>query len=1133
MNTNYVVAMNNTQLGENPSLYCGKKVIVSINGQRSDMALFIGDGCQRCGVGSSLSTIWNAEGAPGLDFSYTVLSKLSEGSACSDGHIAVSWEILDESIYDFDDSSSGSLSASGSTDFDVAAVQPLAQSVAPTMTVASDGRLDVSSTTCSDNSGWPPSIAMADPLSIAAGISGFLSLGIQVTQALVDFYSVYKSQDTELVKLTQNIENLQDTFRSLEVAVHQRQSQGDAEELLQEVDKATQRCQEVIKELQIECQRFHAGAIPGFKGHVQVAGRRAAYPFRRSTMQKIQEDIGDIRENLSFALDVLQFKSHKRIEDELSDVKSVVERINLNQISLAIRAWLVAPDASANHNAIYAKHHPNTGLWLINSHDFANWLKERNSFLWLNGFAGCGKSVLCSIAIQNTFREMKHRIGVGIAFFYFSFNDKSKQDDHGMLRALLLQLSVQFQDGEKELEQLHMLFKSSTPSVETLLQTLQKFLVQFQGSYILLDALDECPRDHGREAILRVIKAIRDWRLPSVHLLVTSRDQFDIRRSLNPSCDSDLPMNNTGIEKDITDFVTYQLENDFKLQRWNARHNEMKERLLQGAQGVFRYVQCQLDSFRRARNRNQLDECLRTLPRDLDETYERILCNIDETYVEDVRRILTVLCLSTRLLTINELIDAHAIELDEHPCLDREGRSYEQDDLVDICLGLVEIVVTKDSDGQIISTARIAHFSIQEYLQSDRIQQQKAKRFAILSGSANTEMAQICLAYLLDPTLSDGILNEIKLREYQLAQFAAIHWYHYYKRSQEGKSKAEKLLSRIFQDNTNSFVTWIKLHDIDRPGCHEKVDFWRRIDDIASPMYYASLLGLKIILENMLVIATRTATLSDTVNAEGGYYGNALQAASYNGHKEVVHMLLDRGAAINTQYGNYGNALQAASYNGHKEVVHMLLGRGADINAQGGEHNNSLQAASYRGHEEVVQILLDGGANANSQGSGFHNALQAASDAGHKEVVLMLLDRGADINTQGGFFGNALQAASESSRQGVMQTLLDRGADINAQGGYFGSSLQAASYRGRREPVQMLLERGAEVNAQGGRHYGNALQAASYGGHKEVVQMLLGRGAEVNAQGGHYGNALQAASYGGHEEVVQMLLDRGASRDSR
>ncbi|KAF4772428.1 hypothetical protein HAV15_001998 [Penicillium sp. str.  len=57
--------MNNTQPGTAPSVYCGKRVVVSVNGQQSDLQLFIGDGCQR-GVGSSLSDIWDAEGAPAL-----------------------------------------------------------------------------------------------------------------------------------------------------------------------------------------------------------------------------------------------------------------------------------------------------------------------------------------------------------------------------------------------------------------------------------------------------------------------------------------------------------------------------------------------------------------------------------------------------------------------------------------------------------------------------------------------------------------------------------------------------------------------------------------------------------------------------------------------------------------------------------------------------------------------------------------------------------------------------------------------------------------------------------------------------------------------------------------------------------
>ena len=40
-------------------------------------------------------------------------------------------------------------------------------------------------------------------------------------------------------------------------------------------------------------------------------------------------------------------------------------------------------------------------------------------------------------------------------------------------------------------------------------------------------------------------------------------------------------------------------------------------------------------------------------------------------------------------------------------------------------------------------------------------------------------------------------------------------------------------------------------------------------------------------------------------------------------------MLLEQGADVNAQGGEDGDALQAASYGGHKEVVQMLLEQGA------------------------------------------------------------------------------------------------------------------------------------------------------------------------------------------------------------
>ncbi|KAB5566910.1 P-loop containing nucleoside triphosphate hydrolase protein [Coniochaeta sp. 2T2.1] len=72
----------------------------------------------------------------------------------------------------------------------------------------------------------------------------------------------------------------------------------------------------------------------------------------------------------------------------------------------------------------------------------------------------------------------------------------------------------------------------------------------------------------------------------------------------------------------------------------------------------------------------------------------------------------------------------------------------------------------------------------------------------------------------------------------------------------------------------------------------------------------ASFLGLRLVVEDIL------AKENFDVNARGGYYGTALQAASAEGHKEIVGMLLEKGARINARGGYYDSALQAATEGG-------------------------------------------------------------------------------------------------------------------------------------------------------------------------------------------------------------------------
>ncbi|KAJ7284126.1 vegetative incompatibility protein HET-E-1, partial [Mycena rebaudengoi] len=264
------------------------------------------------------------------------------------------------------------------------------------------------------------------------------------------------------------------------------------------------------------------------------------------------------------------------------------------------------------------------------------------------------------------------------------------------------------------------------------------------------------------------------------------------------------------------------------------------------------------------------------------------------------------------------------------------------------------------------------------------------------------------------------------------------------------------------------------------------------------------------------------------VHAQGGLFGNALQAASVKGHESIVHLLIEKGANVHAQGGLFGNALQAASYGGHESIVHLLIEKGLDVHAQGGSYGNALQAASYGGHESTVHLLIEKGANVHAQGGYYGNALQAASYGGHESTVHLLIEKGANVHAQGGYYGNALQAASDLGHESIVHQLIKKGADVNAQGGHFGNALQAASFQGYESIVHLLIEKGADVNAQGGE-YGNVLQAASYGGHESIVHLLIEKGADVNVQGGRFGNALQAASCSGHESIVHLLIEKGAN----
>ena len=262
------------------------------------------------------------------------------------------------------------------------------------------------------------------------------------------------------------------------------------------------------------------------------------------------------------------------------------------------------------------------------------------------------------------------------------------------------------------------------------------------------------------------------------------------------------------------------------------------------------------------------------------------------------------------------------------------------------------------------------------------------------------------------------------------------------------------------------------------------------------------------------------------MNAQGGSYGNALQAASMRGHASIVELLLANEANVNAQGGSYGNALQAASMRGHASIVELLLANEANVNAQGGSYGNALQAASYWGNIDVVRLLLKHGAF-DPDG----NALSGAAYGGYGAIVAMLL-QASKIG-----LNDALIAAckgkswrdrvSQDKVQGVVAMLLDAGAvDLHgealigaAKEGY--TSVIARLLKVHNVGVDEALVSACKRNTARGRE-------KTQEEIRPVVILLLNAGA-VDRKG----HALQEATKRGYAEVAALLEEAAEKNKGR
>jgi ankyrin repeat protein len=282
-----------------------------------------------------------------------------------------------------------------------------------------------------------------------------------------------------------------------------------------------------------------------------------------------------------------------------------------------------------------------------------------------------------------------------------------------------------------------------------------------------------------------------------------------------------------------------------------------------------------------------------------------------------------------------------------------------------------------------------------------------------------------------------------------------------------------------------------------------------------------------------------------------------LSRASWEGHRHIVRLLLDRGADPNApeEAAPRGAALYYACCKNDVETAELLLERGADPNAGVDSSECCLTiGAIYHGDraKPLQQLLRRHGAYTPPYRMGVRELSRAIRDGHevtrHEEFpgnVLAtrngrLLDLYLDSDpTAAGRMEHGCTLAYPRS-PALVRKLLARGLDPTRTDWLGKTFLHACAERGDRSAAQVFLDAGADLNARDLDFRGTPLAAAVRccpdGEDREPVErgrrmvaFLLKRGAATNLPGDEpWATPLAWARRRGLADLEAMFLERGA-----
>ncbi|CAH1773055.1 unnamed protein product [Owenia fusiformis] len=265
------------------------------------------------------------------------------------------------------------------------------------------------------------------------------------------------------------------------------------------------------------------------------------------------------------------------------------------------------------------------------------------------------------------------------------------------------------------------------------------------------------------------------------------------------------------------------------------------------------------------------------------------------------------------------------------------------------------------------------------------------------------------------------------------------------------------------------------------------------------------------------------AHVSGDVNEE-------LVKAAANGDASKCEEILARPesdvAMVNGVFAGH-TALQAASQNGHVEVIKVLMKYDVNFEIEDKDGDRAVHHAAFGDEAQVIDLLHRGGADLNVRNKRRQTPLHIGVNKGHIGVVRTLLELGCHASLQDSEGDTPLHDAISKKRDDMVSLLIENHADITLTNNNGFNSLHHAALRGNPSAMRILLSKLPRpwiVDEKKDDGY-TALHLAALNNHVEVAELLVIQGkANMDIQNVNQQTALHLAVERQHTQIVRLLV---------